>query len=85
MIRSAILSGLATLLPLSAALAADAPSAKNEPRICRAAQKTTGSHIRTSRRCHSEEEWRRIDEAPLPVSMRVNASKNDGTQQRPQP
>lgn len=83
--KPTIMIALAAALPF-AALAADPPSpGKSEPRICRTAQQTTGSHIRSPRTCHTAEQWRQIDEAPLPISLRVNASKSEGKPTRAQP
>jgi hypothetical protein len=78
---------LAAAIPIAGALAAEpADQPKRARLICRASQKTTGSHIRAPRRCHSAEEWQRIDEEAgrIPISLQLNASKNDGTQTRPQ-
>ena len=85
--KPTIMIALAAALPF-AALAADPPSpskGKSAPLICRTAQQTTGSHIRAPRTCHTEEQWRQIDEAPLPISLRVNASKSEGKPTRAQP
>jgi hypothetical protein len=78
---------LAAATPLAATFAAEPSGQPERPRlVCRTAQKTTGSHIRAPRRCHSAEEWQRIDReaGQIPVSLQLNASKNDGTQTRPQ-
>jgi hypothetical protein len=84
--RLAIMIVLTAAIPLAGALAAETDSAKAPRLICRTAKQTTGSHIRAPRRCHSEEEWQRIDEAAarIPVSMRVNSSKNEGGPTRAQ-
>jgi hypothetical protein len=86
--KFAVIVALAALVPLAGAFAAGKPGKPDRPRlVCRVAQQTTGSHIRAPRRCHSEEEWARIDEEAgrIPVDFKVNAAKNDGTQTRPQP
>ena len=75
----------AALAPIAAAIAAGPPAgAKKEPRICRNAQRVVGSHIREPRICRTAEEWQRLDNAPLPVSLRVNQSQNEGGPQRAQ-
>jgi hypothetical protein len=83
----AVIAALFAAVPLSPA-PADAPATDSRVRlVCRGGEKVVGSHMRAPRRCRSEEEWARIDEEAgrLPVSLRVNAAQNDGTQQRPQP
>ena len=68
------------------ALAADPPAPSPTPnqgneRICRGGgQRTLGSHVRTTRRCLTAEQWRREDEArsrPVP-GLQVTEGQNDG-------
>lgn len=68
------------------ALGAESPDQSKAPLICRAAKQSTGSHIRTPRRCKTAEQWATEDEAAgrVPISLRVNQSQNDGTQKRSQ-
>jgi len=74
---------LAAAIPFAGAAAADKPEPrKGERLICRAAQRTLGTHIRAPRRCRSAEAWRQEDEKPLPITLQVNAP-NDG-KPRPQ-
>jgi hypothetical protein len=66
------------------AVAADPPNASNAPvkerKICREAERITGSRIRTRRQCHTAEEWQREDEARnrLPLSLSVTEGQGDG-------
>ena len=71
---------------LAGALAAATPEQPRQPLICRAAKQSTGSHIRTPKRCKTAEQWAAEDEAAgrIPISLRVNQSQNDGTQKRSQ-
>jgi len=76
--KSLLLVGFA-LLTGSAALAENAPPQKpKEQRICRDAEPNLGSHIRSSRRCLTAEEWQREDEAKAqtPLSMRVTEGQD---------
>ena len=72
------------LAPVAVAARADPPSTVKKPLICRKAPRVTGTHIRVPRVCHTAEEWERIDNVPLPVSLRVNQSQNEGGRQRAQ-
>ena len=70
----------------TAAIAA-VPSTHPKPQlICRAAKQSTGSHIRTPKRCKTAEQWAAEDEISgrIPISLRVNQSQNDGTQKKSQ-
>jgi hypothetical protein len=74
-----------------AVLIAAAPPAEPAPdkarKICREAEHETGSHIRTSRRCHTAEEWDKLDQAKsgLPLSAQVTAGQGDALDKpRPQ-
>ena len=61
------------------------PSIKPE-RICRESERRTGSRIRTSRRCLTEEQWRLEDERRdrVPAGLRVTDGQDDAGQKRPQ-
>jgi hypothetical protein len=68
-------------LILVALAAADPPAQAPRPRlVCRGSSASLGSHIRTPRRCLTEEQWRQEDEehARLPLSMQVTEGQNDG-------
>ncbi len=73
------------VISFAGALDAETPTPK-QPLICRAAKQSTGSHIRTPRRCKTAEQWAAEDEAAgrIPISLRINQSQNDGTQKRSQ-
>ena len=80
-----------TFLALALAAAADVPAPPalpTKPRlICRESEQLTGSHMRTGRRCMTEEQWRIEDEARvrIPPSMRITEGQGDAlTKQRPQ-
>ena len=55
-------------------------------RVCRESERKTGSHIRTGRRCMTEEQWRAEDERHdrVPVSLQVTEGQDNGGQTRPQ-
>jgi hypothetical protein len=55
--------------------------------ICRESEEETGSHIRSGRRCKTEEEWRREDErrGRAPASMRVTEGQGDALTKLPPP
>jgi hypothetical protein len=81
--RSFILAALAATLSVAGALAADPPAqAEKQRRICRGAERSLGSHVRTPRRCRTAEQWQQEDEAKgnLPVSLQVTQGQNDGHQ-----
>lgn len=68
-------------LGIASVAAADPPAETPKQRlICRGATATLGSHIRTPRRCLTEERWREEDEARArtPISMQVTEGQNDG-------
>lgn len=74
----------AILAPVAVAAPADPPSTAKKPLVCRKAPRVVGTHIRVPRVCHTAEEWERLDNVPLPVSLRVNQSQNEGGRQRAQ-
>ena len=82
----ALTAALGASLPLTTALATEPPKEGRQPLICRAAKQSLGSRIRTPRRCRTAEQWGAEDEAAgrVPISLRVNQSKNDGSQKRSQ-
>ena len=61
-------------------------SAIRPARICRESERKTGSHIRSGRRCLTEEQWRVEDERRdrVPVSLQVTEGQADRGQTRPQ-
>ena len=78
--KSAILVAATVGLSVTAALA-DEPAEKagKQPRVCRQAEKTLGSHIRTTRRCRTAEQWQEEDaKSGLPVGAQVTPGQNDG-------
>lgn len=83
MIGKSILIALATTLSVAAGLAADPPAqTEKQRRICRGAERSLGSHIRTPRRCRTAEQWQEEDERKgnLPVTLQVTQGQNDGHQ-----
>lgn len=62
------------------------PPAAEPARICRETGRQTGSHIRSGRRCKTEEQWRLEDERRdrVPADMRVTEGQNDLGPTRPQ-
>jgi hypothetical protein len=70
------------LLALQAAQPAEKPTL-----ICRESAQETGSHIRTGRRCKTQEEWQREDarRGEIPATLRVTEGQGDAlAKQRPQ-
>ena len=62
------------------------PPAVKPASICRESERKTGSHIRSSRRCMTEEQWRAEDERRdrVPVSLQVTEGQDNKGQTRPQ-
>ena len=50
--------------------------------VCRESERRLGSHVRTARRCLSEDEWREEDERRdrVPVTLRVTEGQGDAAQ-----
>jgi hypothetical protein len=86
------LGRLFALLILAPSLAGAAPPVATDPppekerKICREAERQTGSHIRTPRKCRTAREWQEHDQArALPLSAQVTEGQGDvGQAQRPQ-
>ena len=81
--KSVVLVALAVTLTAAGALAADPPAQPEEQRrICRGSAPRLGSHVRTPRRCRTEQQWREEDEAKgrVPLSLQVTQGQNDGRQ-----
>jgi hypothetical protein len=76
----ALVVALAGLSIAAAQAAEPAPNPAKERRICRGATKSLGSHIRSTRRCRTAEQWQQEDEerGRLPTSMQVTPGQNDG-------
>ena len=68
------------------AVAPPEPPVVKPARICRESERRTGSHIRSGRRCMTEEQWRAEDERRdrVPVSLQVTDGQDDRGQKRPQ-
>ncbi|MFL6844807.1 MAG: hypothetical protein ACJ8ER_08000 [Allosphingosinicella sp.] len=65
---------IVALLPL-AMLLADAPS---KPRlICRGAQPTVGTRIKSRKVCHTEEEWKELDGERRGADIHVQTPQPD--------
>jgi hypothetical protein len=80
--KSVSLIALALALSVTGALAADPPAQpEKERQICRRAERSLGSHIRTPRRCRTAAQWQQEQEeqakAP-PLSLQVTEGQNDG-------
>jgi hypothetical protein len=76
-----------TILLLLALQAAQAQPPGKPMMICRESAQETGSHIRTGRRCKTQEEWQREDarRGQIPTTMRVTEAQGDAlTKQQPQ-
>ena len=58
--------------------AAVAPPLK-QPKICREGARQTGSHMRSTRRCLTADQWRQEDSkrAALPVSAQITEGQPD--------
>jgi hypothetical protein len=67
------------ILALLAAAPEGAAGTGKEPLVCRGEQHTTGSRIRSPRRCRTAEQWREEDEKKgrVPISMRVTEGQPD--------
>jgi hypothetical protein len=65
--------------------AADAPP--KPVKICRESAQVTGSHVRTGRRCLSQEQWDQEDSrlTRRPVTMTVTGEQGDGNKAPVQP
>jgi hypothetical protein len=81
--KSLILIALA--VAMSAVAAADPPAdpaapAQKQRLVCRGAERQLGSHVRSTRRCRTADQWQEEDTARArePVSMQVTAGQNDG-------
>ena len=78
--KPALLVAATFCLSVTAALA-DEPAGKagKQPQVCRQAEKSLGSHIRTTRRCRTAEQWQEEDaKSGLPVGAQVTQGQNDG-------
>jgi hypothetical protein len=66
--------------PIAALAARPAAPAEKEHKICREAERNTGSHIRATRRCRTAEQWQQEDEAKsrIPPSLTVTEGQMDG-------
>ena len=62
------------------AAAADPPAPGKPQLICRGAQKSLGSRIRTPRKCMTAEQWQEADDKAgrVPISLQVVAPKSEG-------
>lgn len=64
------------------------PPAAKPKLVCREGQSQLGSHVRTPRRCLTDEQWREEDARRdrVPVTLRVTAGQGDAAQptRRPQ-
>jgi hypothetical protein len=82
--KSVIVVALAVTVSAAGALAADPPAPPQKQRlICRGGGgRSLGSHIRTTRRCRTAEQWQEEDEAKgrAPISLQVTQGQNDGRQ-----
>jgi hypothetical protein len=83
--RSLLLAALALALPAAAVLAADPPAQPTPPTqqprlICRGGERQLGSHVRSTRRCRTAQEWRQEEEeqSRIPMSVQTTAGQNDG-------
>jgi hypothetical protein len=81
--RSLVLAAFALALPATAAFAADPPppSAEQPRLICRGGgERQLGSHVRSTRRCRTAEQWRQEeeDQSRIPLSVQTTAGQNDG-------
>lgn len=77
-----VLAAFALVLSAATAVAADPPAASaQQPRlICRGGERQLGSHVRSTRRCRTAEEWRQEEEdgSRVPLSLQTTAGQNDG-------
>jgi len=78
-----------SLIVLAVSLAAAAPPVgpvqEKDRKVCRKAERQTGSHIRTPRRCRTVEEWQKLDQAKadLPLSAQITEGQGDALQGKP--
>ena len=78
-----------SLILLAESLAATAPPVEpvqeKDRKVCRKAERQTGSHIRTPRRCRTAEEWQKLDQAKadLPLSAQITEGQGDTLQGKP--
>jgi hypothetical protein len=78
-----------SLILLAILLAAAAPPVEpvqeKDRKVCRKAERQTGSHIRTPHRCRTVEEWQKLDQAKadLPLSAQIIEGQGDALQGKP--
>lgn len=82
--------GLTLVLVIAAqasAAVAQSPPVDKAKLICRESEHETGSHIRVGRRCKTEAEWQREDEAKAnkPASARLTEGQGDAMSGSPGP
>lgn len=77
---------LLALLTATGTLAAT-PAPVKPALICRESERQLGSHIRSGRRCLTEEQWRQEDErrGRVPVRLRVIGNQEDAQRAAAQP
>ena len=72
-------------IPLAAAEPPVEPVQEKDRKVCRKAERQTGSHIRTPHRCRTVEEWQKLDQAKadLPLSAQIIEGQGDALQGKP--
>ncbi|HWI76689.1 MAG TPA: hypothetical protein VNS53_06370 [Sphingomicrobium sp.] len=63
------------------------PEPTKPAKVCREGDQVTGSHVRTGRRCLTQEQWDREDARRVerPVTMRVTEHQADGVEPTTRP
>ena len=75
----------AATFSVASVFAAPPPSTPAKSKqICRGGEKQLGSHIRSTRRCRTAEQWQDEEEAKgrIPASLQVTPGQNDGQEVR---
>lgn len=78
------------LLLLLGAEPAQADAQAQQPKpvlVCREGERQLGSHMRTGRKCQTQEQWdaEDSDRSRRPVTLRVTGEQGDGQPRRPRP
>lgn len=63
------------------------PESNKPVKICREGERVTGSHVRTGRRCLTQDQWDQADAKRIerPVTMRVTEHQADGMEPTTRP
>jgi len=82
-----MLANLALLMAVGSAQPQASPALEKPELICREGEQQLGSHMRTSRRCKTAEEWRQEDlkRDQMPTTMRITDRQRDALTPKTRP